>query len=184
MTVARRGAVDLIVPSAYALLVGFHEGGTAALDLEVVAPVDADHAAAGVRRDTTPDDDGPAVIVLPGRRRGTAPTTAMDVVVPAGRPIVSPLDGTVVAVEDYLLYGRHDDVRIVIEPADDPGVVAIVLHVRDPRVAAGDQLRGGETVIAGSARVLPRTSQIDRYTRRSVREDAPPHVHVELQRAG
>lgn len=184
VTVARRGAVELVVPSAYALLVGFHEGGSAALDLEVVAPVDADHAAAGVRRDTSPDDAGPTVIVLPGRRRGTAATTAMDVVVPEGRPIVSPLDGTVVAVADYLLYGRHEDVRIVIEPAGDPEVVAIVLHVRDPRVVAGDELRAGETVIADSARILPETSQIDRYTRRSVREDAPPHVHVELHRAG
>lgn len=184
VVVARHGAVELIVPSAYALLVGFHEAGAEALDLDVVAPVTADHAAAGEGSDATAADDAVTVIVLPGRRRGTDPTTAMDVVVPQGRPIVAPVDGRVLRVEDYLLYGRHEDVRVVIEPAADPGVVAVVLHLEDVRVAPGDDLRAGETVIAGSARVLPEASQIDRYTRRSVREEAPPHVHVEIHRAG
>lgn len=181
--VATRGGVELVVPSRYALLVGFHEGGSSALELEVVGAVAADHAAAGVRT-IAPDDrdpDDPTVIVLPGRRRGTAPTTAMDVVVPPDRPILSPLDGTVTAVEDYLLYGRHRDVRLSVGPRGDDTVTAVLLHLEDVVVAVGDELRAGETVVARRARTLPEPSQIDRYTRRSVHDDAPPHVHVELR---
>lgn len=183
--VARHGTVELVVPSRYALLVGFHEGGSAALELDVVGAVAADHAAAGVRT-IAPDDrdsDAATVIVLPGRHRGTAPTTAMDVVVPPDRPIVSPLDGTVTAVEDYLLYDRHGDVRVVVSPHADDTVQAVILHLEDVLVAVGDEVRAGETIIAERARVLPEPSQIDTYTRRSVSEPAPPHVHLELRAA-
>lgn len=184
--VARHGTVELVVPSRYALLVGFHEGGSTALELDVVGAVAADHAAAGVRTIAPDDRDGDAatVIVLPGRRRGTAPTTAMDVVVPADRPIVSPLDGTVTAVEDYLLYGRHEDVRVVVSAHAAESVQAVILHLEDVVVAVGDEVRAGETVIAERARLLPEPSQIDTYTRRSVSEPAPPHVHLELREAG
>jgi murein DD-endopeptidase MepM/ murein hydrolase activator NlpD len=185
VVVGRHGEVELVVPSAYALLVGFHEAGNrGALALEVTAPVTADHAGAGVGPDEPAEDAPVTVIVLPARRRGTPPTTAMDVVVPRDRPIVSPVDGTVVAVEDYLLYGQHPDVRIVIRSAADPRFDVVLLHVEDARVAVGDEVRAGGTVVAERARPLPEPSQIDRYTRHSVREEAPPHAHVEVRRAG
>jgi murein DD-endopeptidase MepM/ murein hydrolase activator NlpD len=122
------------------------------------------------------------VIVLPTRGRAGPAASAMDVVVPEDRPIVSPVDGTVTAVEEYLLYGQHADVRLSIRPAGGDGAEVVLYHLRDAVVSVRDEVEAGETVVAEAARRLPVASQIDRYTRRSVREDAPPHVHVEVRR--
>lgn len=184
--VARVDGLPIGLPAERAVLVGFHEAGDpAALALPPAVPlladltsrsVDADIRAPGTRGDVVV----PAV-VLPSRGRSAPPTSALDVVLPADVAVRAPVDGEVVAVEPYRLYGRYDDTRVVLRPDAAPHLRVVLLHLRDVAVSVGDRVTAGETVLADRAASLPVRSQVDRFTRRSVTEDPRPHVHVEVR---
>lgn len=150
------GGVELRAPSAYVQLVGFHQAaGRNVLKLRP-APRSG-------------------MTTLPSRYRGTHRRSAADVAVPYGRAVLSPVTGRVVEVTHYSLYGRTPDVRIRIVPEQDPGLLVTVLHVRDPRVKVGTKVWAGHSMIAGTANLLPFSSQIDRFAGRL------PHVHIEVR---
>jgi hypothetical protein len=115
-------------------------------------------------------------ITMPSRKRGTASTSAVDLAVPRNVPITSPVTGRVREVRTYSLYGRTPDRRISITPDGKPGLDVVVLHVAGTRVARGQRVVAGRTVVADRARVLPFSSQIERWA------GPLPHVHVEVQR--
>lgn len=169
--------VRLHALSERTLFLGFHEAAyDQALALEPVGRLARNDNED--RFDPVADRAGPAYTVLNGRGRSNAATSAADVVVPEGTPVFAPVDGEVVDVRPYRLYGRYDDsrVEIVVDGADDLRVVLI--HVSDVEVAVGDRVTAGETVVARSATPFPFESQVDRYY------DGPPrpHVHLEVKR--
>lgn len=164
--VARYGDVRLVTEGSSVELVGFHESSSpGALTL------------------ATPDlaDEGP-VIQLPTRNRPNSPTSAVDVAMTPGDPVPAPVDGEVIEVGDYRLYGSTVDTSVRIRPDADPGIVVTVVHVAGPTVAVGDRVAAGTTPIAQEARQLPFDSQIDRFTA-AYRGQAAPHIHVELRHA-
>jgi biotin carboxyl carrier protein len=116
--------------------------------------------------------------VLPSRGRGSPATSAVDVVLVDDEPVVSPVSGTVVENDRYRLYGRTADRRLRIRSAEHPHLEVVLLHVADVRVEVGDEVAGGETVLAGGARKLPFTSQVDAETAPRVW----PHVHLEVKK--
>lgn len=118
--------------------------------------------------------------VLPSRGRGYPATSAVDVVLVKDEPVTSPVSGTVVDNEPYQLYGRTNDRRVTIRSSDYPHLEVVILHVAGVKVGAGEEVVGGETVIANSARKLPFTSQVDAETA----PEAWPHVHLEVKDRG
>lgn len=124
-----------------------------------------------------PATEGPAYIVMASRGRGTPATSAADIVVPAGSPVLSPVDGRVVGARNYLLYCRYPDAGVVIRPAARPDLRVVVFHLTGLQVRPGDPVFDSFSAI-GYPRSFPFPSQANVYV-----PGHHPHVHVELQRA-
>lgn len=167
--------LELRVPSAGAVLVGFHEASTPhAQALVPIGTLVVDRNA----REARPGDDarGPAYRVLPSRGRGFASTSSVDVVVADGAAVLAPVTGTVLLVRDYALYGRHPDVRLELVPDAAPGLRVVLIHLEGVRVAEGDRVVAGVTVLADAGRRFPFASQVDDELARRY-----AHVHLEVQ---
>lgn len=113
-------------------------------------------------------------VVMDTRGRSFPATSAMDVVLESGAPMLSPVSGTVRRVRRYRLYGVVPDVRVAIQPVGARGEQVVMIHLRSVRVGPGDRVVAGETPV-GWARPLPFHSQVDRYVR-----GGSPHVHLEV----
>ncbi|MFP5321285.1 MAG: hypothetical protein ACLGIC_05485, partial [Acidimicrobiia bacterium] len=155
---ATAGPVVLHHPVAAGEVVGFHESGHDGS--QQLAP-----RATGLR-----------TLTMPTRYRGTGSRSAADLSAPPGVEVRAPVTGTVRSVTEYVLYCRHTDHEIVIEPDARPGWRVHVLHVHGTSVRPGDRVVAGVTPIAPQARQLPFSSQVDRYGG----SPAWPHVHVEV----
>ena len=152
------GPVVLHAPGDLVEVIGYHQAG---------------HD--GAQRQQ-PTDGAPRSLVLGSRSRGTDLQSAADIVVDPSREVRSPVTGRVVRAGNYALYCRHPDQFLVIEPDARPGWEVKVLHFEGLRVAAGDRVEAGVTVVGSGARILPFRSQVDDHT-------AAPHwahVHVEV----
>ena len=115
-------------------------------------------------------------MVMGTRNRGTGSRTAADIVVQPGTEIRSPVTGTVLRAGGYILYCKHNDDFVVIEPDAHPGWEVKVLHISGVTVSTGDRVEAGVTVVAPMATPLPFDSQVDEFTG----EPSWPHVHIEL----
>lgn len=157
-------------------LIGFHESGSrSALPLHPVgAPRNNDNMS---RLLSAPVSEGPDYVIMRTRNRRQSPTTAVDLAMPFNRPFISPVSGTVVQAGSYLLYGREPDNIVVISPNARPDLLMVILHTNGVRVAEGQRVVAGETVIALTARRLTFDSQIESYAGRL------PHVHIEFRPA-
>ena len=109
------------------------------------------------------------------------PDTAIDVGAPVGAPVIAPVDGTVVLVRPYLLYGKYDDVEIHIRPTGRPDLDVVLLHTSDPVVEAGDEVIGGITKLSYIRRLDDKMPlQLRTYVPES---DGGNHVHVQINDA-
>ena len=156
---ARAGHVTLMVPAQDPLLVAYHESLF-------------DTAAA-----MKPLGDG--WMIQPSRGRPTPPTSAVDIALKAGTPVVSPVDGKVVDVIDYSLYCEAPDTLVVIRPDDDRTVTVEVMHLVNLKVRKGDAVYAGGTVIGEPHVFSGGTAQVDLFL-----PGSPPHVHVEVESDG
>ncbi len=109
---------------------------------------------------------------------GGSATSGLDVGAVPGSPVVSPADGRVVAVKKYRIFDRHDDVELHIQLARDPSLLLIVTHIARVKVAAGDNVTAGETIL-GEVRGFPASldQALSRYT-----SDAGDHVQMTVLR--
>jgi hypothetical protein len=174
---ARFEALTLHTPTTEPVLVGFHEAGTRdGLALEPVGPLIANDNAT---RGTAPPDDpaGTPYRIMHSRGRPAGPTTAVDIVMQDGEPVLAPVDGTVTDVRSYYLGGRYEDLRVEIRPDSAPDLRVVLIHLDDLEVRVGDPVQRGSTVLAGTARRFPFASQIDYLTE----PERWPHVHLELK---
>jgi hypothetical protein len=119
---------------------------------------------------------GRSYIVMDSRGRSTPATSAVDVVLPPGTPVLAPVTGTVRNVKRYRLYRRYPDIRVAIAPAADPRRRVVVIHLRGVTLQRGDRVVASLTVL-GRVRSFPFQAQVDRYVRGSF-----PHVHLEVRR--
>ena len=150
--------IALHYPAAVVETVGFHESGH---DGSKPWPV---------------NDVESTWTVLDSRERDTHPRSAADVVVAPGTEIRSPVTGTVVAAQTYVLYCEHSEDLLFIEPDEQPGWQVRIFHISGLQVSVGDRVEAGVTVIAPSATQLPFVSQVDDETA----EPSWPHVHIEI----
>lgn len=173
------GTVDDVVlrlPSTETLVVGYHEASRRGA-LEIVPIGTAASNANTTRFDPPPADaDGADYHVMSSRGRVLPPTSAVDLVLDHGDPVLSPVDGVVTQVREYQLYDRHDDTRIEIRPDASPELRVVLIHLDDVTVEVGEQVVAGMTPLAGSANAFPFASHVDRYL-----DDRFPHVHLEVK---
>ena len=156
---ATTGPLTLLHPSARVERIGFHQ---------------ANHE--GARQlDPTPGAVAPATLEV--RDRLTPDRTAADVVVDPALEIRSPVSGRVKRAGTYVLYCRHSDDYLAIEPDGAPGWEVKILHISGVQVRPGARVTAGVTVIAPGPTQLPFQSQVDEL--RTV-EPAWPHVHIEV----
>ncbi len=117
---------------------GFHQAAYGyALALTTPLP-DADMKAAKEEQTTHRDLDAQgasADATLTGsvlrmwRDRPGKPNTAVDVGAEPGTTIVAPIDGTVLLVKRYKLYGSYDDFQVHIRPDGRPELDLVIIHV-------------------------------------------------------
>jgi hypothetical protein len=115
-------------------------------------------------------------LVLEARARDTTARGAADVMVDPEAEIRAPVTGTVRYAGTYVLYCKHSDDYLIIEPDDHPGWEVKVLHIDGVRVRPGARVQAGVTVVAPQATVLPFQSQVEEGSYRP----AWPHVHIEI----
>lgn len=150
--------VELVSPSPHLLFAGFHESNGSGRSLQPHA--ESQHA------------------VMPSRGRGADPTSAVDLALPEGVAVASPVTGTVVTAAEYDLYGTVRDVLVEIVPDGRPDLKVRLLHLDAASVTAGDRVEAGVTEVAPASRLLPFPSQVDRFAGGPVR-----HVHLEVSAA-
>jgi peptidase M23-like protein len=173
---ARDRAVVLRLIAEDAVAVAFHEAsrkGAETLGPSGVCTICRNRTK--FRPSTTKQRDLP-YIVMDSRGRPFPATSAVDIVVRTGTPILSPVTGTVRNVKRYRLYRRYLDIRVAIAPDADPSRRVVLIHLRGVTLQRGDRVEASKTVI-GRVRSFPFESQVDRYVRGSF-----PHVHIEVRR--
>jgi hypothetical protein len=117
---------------------------------------------------------GSAICLYRSNRYGPADSAA-DVGAPPGSPVFAPLDGTVVEVKRYLLYGKYDDVEIHIQPEGREDLDLVLIHVADPQVEAGDEVVAGKTQVASVRKLSDQMDlQLAEYT------PGGDHCHMQL----
>ena len=116
-------------------------------------------------------------VTLESRERLTDGRTAADIVVDPTVEVRAPVTGVVKRSGTYVLYCKHSDDYLVIEPDSHPGWEVKLLHISGVQVVAGDRVEAGVTLVAPRATQLPFESQVDEA--RTV-DPAWPHVHVEV----
>jgi murein DD-endopeptidase MepM/ murein hydrolase activator NlpD len=171
------GGLALHLPTERPIIVGFHEASTPeALEMGPTGRLEENE---NTTKFEPPEEveEGTDYLVMASRGRPRAATSAVDVVMHVNDPVLSPVSGTVTDVRTYHLYGAHEDYRIEIAPDDAPELRLVLIHLDELEVAEGDEVRAGETVLAGTARPFPFSSQIDRYTE----PKRWPHVHIEVK---
>lgn len=173
---AHASGVPLLTPSGQAAVVGYHQAAShSAVPLE---PQGAPFTNRNVPRYTPlPASPGPDYAVLADRRRGTHPTSAVDIAVPHNTPLTSPVTGTVVSVTPYLLYGRSPDLIVTVVPEGRPDLRLVMIHVNGNLVEPGQRVVAGQTPVALTAMQFGFNSQIDELA------GPGPHVHIEMRRA-
>jgi len=122
----------------------------------------------------TPATRGPDYVIMSSRGRSTPATSAVDLVTRRGTPFRSPVDGVVVKVKPYRLYGRYPDIEVVIRPSADPRYRVVMIHLARVSVWPGERVVAGLSRL-GTARLFPFTSETDYYV-----AGHRPHVHLEI----
>jgi murein DD-endopeptidase MepM/ murein hydrolase activator NlpD len=171
---ARWHDVRLVVPVADPMCVCYHEASYRnALPMRPFGRLMRDANPTKFPADTAPMH-GPAYVIMSSRGRSTAATSAVDLVTRVGAPFRSPVDGVVVKVKPYRLYGRYPDTEVVIRPDADPRYRVVMIHLADVSVRPGERVVAGLTRL-GIARVFSFTSETDYYV-----AGHHPHVHLEV----
>lgn len=177
---AEVGGIQLLVPAHDVVFIGYHEASYD--DAMGLSPDGRVVDNQNTTKFTAPVDDlgGTDYTVLSSRGRPHGATTAVDIVLAPGVEVLSPVSGVVTDVRPYLLYGKHDDVRIELQPDQAPGLRVVLIHVKGVDIKAGDVVEAGVTVLAQEANLFPFSSQIDRYTE----PNRFAHVHLEVKPPG
>jgi len=167
--------------------VAFHQAsGDYALHMTSLVP-DADMVAAAELK-TVPAvpenavfDDGVwhgCVLRLWRSNRRGEPDTALDMGAAPGTTVWAPVSGTVIEVRPYLLYEKYEDFEIHIRPEGRDDVDAVLIHVQDVMVRAGDTVTGGVTRIGAVRQMSDKMEiQLGGYT-----GGGGDHTHFQLNR--
>jgi hypothetical protein len=124
--------------------VGFHGTSQGALVLQPVGPQANEGLLARLWHRIT----GSTHRGLPWYQLESGSLTTLKVGAVPGTDVYSPVDGTVVAIRDHVVSGRHVGSEIELRPSSAPSLVVALQHI-DPDPA----LSVGENVVAGSSKL-------------------------------
>jgi hypothetical protein len=104
-------------------------------------------------------------------------TASVDVGAPAATSVYSPVDGTIVGIQPYVLSGRAWGSVIQIRPVQSPATLLTLTNVmRGRRLAVGDTVTAATSVLGTVADLSSVLDQdLARFT-----SDSGNHVHIEL----
>jgi hypothetical protein len=171
---ARFHDIRLFLPAVHVVCVCYHEASyDQAMRLQPLGRLERDYNRTKFPRDT-PNTAGPSYVIMSSRGRSTPATSAVDLVLPEGTRFLAPVDGVVMKVRAYRLYGQYRDVELSIRPEDDPAFRVVMIHLQRVRVRPGDLVVQGVTHL-GEPRVFPFSSQSAYYV-----GGRHPHVHLEI----
>jgi hypothetical protein len=105
--------------------------------------------------------------------------TAIDCGARPGTPVFSPVDGTVMLIRSYKLYGKYPDFEIHIKPDLWSDVDVIILHTTDPCVALGQHVVAGVDQVS---KVRSLTSNVPGLQLREYTAEGGNHTHVQMNR--
>jgi hypothetical protein len=108
------------------------------------------------------------------------PLSALDVGALPGTAVYSPVDGTVVGIEPFVVAGRRFGATIDITPQNAPSLVVSLTQLKpDPGLRVGDNVVSGRTKVGAVANLaLAEKQALARYT-----NDAGDHVSVEVRQS-
>jgi hypothetical protein len=176
--IARVGTLHIQLPISQSRVtaIGYQGGSEGAIAL---APVGAQANEGLLRRlvhSVVGGSSGsPRWYQLPG---GVGPSSsAIDVGAESGTDVYSPVDGTIVAIDDVSLNDRAYGSRIDIQPTVAPSLVVSVSHVRvDPSLVVGSSLTAASSKLGSVVDFSHAERQaLARYT-----NDTGNHVVVEV----
>jgi hypothetical protein len=109
---------------------------------------------------------------------GAGPSTGgLDVGAAAGTDVFSPVDGTLVSVQPYILDGEQYGNRVQIQPFGAPSVVVSLTHLRvDPALTVGSPVTAGTTKVG----VILDFSEVERQALARHTGDAGNHMTLEV----
>lgn len=182
--------LNLVVSEEDLTEIGFHRAsGDRALPMVSLLP-DADlNAADGsngtgrVPAEVDPDSLerrvlGGSVLRMWRSSRPGPPDNAVDIGAAPGSTVYAPVSGTVIAVKQYELYGKCDDLELHIRPAGRNDIDVVMIHISDVSVRVGDAVTAGVTPVAKVRKLSDRIDhQLGWYS-----TDAGDHVHMQLNR--
>jgi murein DD-endopeptidase MepM/ murein hydrolase activator NlpD len=168
--------VQLPVSQSRVTAIGYQGGSDGSLALAPVGTQANEGVLKRVVRSVFGGSNGkPRWYQLPG---GVGPSTsAIDIGAPAGTEVYSPVDGTIVAIDDVVLNAAAYGSRIDIQPAGAPSLVVAVSHVRvDPSLVIGSPVTSGSSKLGSIVDFTHAERQaLARYT-----NDSGNHVVVEV----
>jgi hypothetical protein len=179
--VARLGNLHLQLPVSQTRVtaIGYQGGSEGALQLSPLG-TQANQGLLGrlVHAIVGSSSGRPRWYQLPG---GVGPgTSAIDVGAAPDTDVYSPVDGTIVAIDDVVLNGRNYGSRIDIQPATVPSVVVSVSHVRvDPSLAVGSPVTSAGSRLGA----VVDFSRAERQALAHYTNDSGNHVAIEVHTA-
>lgn len=135
--------LQLPVTAEQVTAIGFHGAPGDALELQPVGrQVNEGLLARLWRRIAGAPKTGPVWYQLEGSRG----TEVVDVGAVPGTDVYAPVNGTVVAISDYVIDGQAYGARIDLRPTQAPSVIVSLNHVQpDPSLAVGSPALGGSS---------------------------------------
>lgn len=137
-------------------------------------------------RDLDAQPDGPdgkltGQVLRMWRNRPGKPDTAVDVgAKKAGTLVLSPVNGTVVRIKEYKLYGRYPDYEMHIIPDNTTDIDVVLIHISDLQCEVGDRVEAGLTPVAKVRKLSDKfKDQLARYTK-----TAGDHCHLQVNDSG
>ncbi len=176
--VARLGTLHLQLPVSQSRVtaIGFQGGSEGALALSPLGTQANEGLLKRVVHSIVGGSSGrPRWYQLPG---GLGPSSSsVDVGAPAGADVYSPVDGTIVAIDDVILNDHVYGSRIDIQPTGAPSLVVSVSHVRvDPSLVVGSSVTAASSKLGSVVDFTHAERQaLARYT-----NDSGNHVVIEV----
>jgi len=94
-----------------------------------------------------------------------------------GTTVCSPVDGTVMRIRSYHLYGKYPDIEVQIKPDAWDDVDVFILHITDPAVTEGQHVTAGVTPVA---KVRHLSAVVSGLQLRTYTTDGGNHTHVQF----
>ena len=179
--VASTGPLHVYVPVAQNVLtaVGYHAGSDGALDLEPVGRQGNEGLLSRLWHRVVGSSKNDLVWYQLGGSNGPS-TSALDVGAPAGTDVYAPVDGTVVAISDFVLANRVYGARIDVRPSSAPSLVVSLTQVRpDPALVVGSMVAAGTSKLG----TIVDLSGVERQALARYTQDAGNNVSLEVHRA-